>query len=186
MMINQIFRRLMLFSCVLSLISCRNRIKQDIEKLTSTPITLPLNIDIVVNGRDSLITNYYDSEYKLIIYADPDGCASCSVAKLYLWDPLIKYSETFNNRLKFYYIFGTQDSKKIKATLMSNDFSYPVLIDESMEFERLNPHIPKNKSMHTFLLDNNNNVLLIGDPLINKDVEKMFKDIVEEELGKKE
>ncbi|MFI3306556.1 MAG: hypothetical protein R3Y68_08625 [Rikenellaceae bacterium] len=64
-------------------------------------------------------------------------------------------------------------------------FDYPIIIDSIGEFERLNPHLPKNKAMHTFLLDENNNVVLVGNPLNNPKIEKMFKEIVEEKLDEK-
>lgn len=50
--------------------------------------------------------------------------------------------------------------------------------------EIMNPHLPKNKALHTFLLDENNNVILVGNPLHNKKIEKIFYKIVEEKLGK--
>jgi len=67
---------------------------------------------------------------------------------------------------------------------MNNAFDYPVLIDTLGEFEKLNVHLPKDRAFHTFLLDENNNVILVGDPLYNKMIRKMFYKIVEEKLGK--
>ena len=62
-------------------------------------------------------------------------------------------------------------------------FDYPILLDTLREFEKLNPHLPKNRALHTFLLDENNNVILVGNPLHNKKIEEMFYKIVEEKLG---
>ncbi len=39
---------------------------------------------------------------------------------------------------------------------------------------------------HTFLLDENNNVLLVGNSLENEKIEEMFWQILEEKLGKRE
>ena len=63
-------------------------------------------------------------------------------------------------------------------------FNYPILLDTLGEFEKLNPHLPKNHLLHTFLLDENNRVVLVGNPLRNKKIEEMFYKIVEEKLGK--
>ena len=49
-----------------------------------------------------------------------------------------------------------------------------------------NKHIPHHPDMHTFLLDEDNNVLLVGNPLENEKIEEMFWQIVEEKLGKRE
>ena len=40
--------------------------------------------------------------------------------------------------------------------------------------------------MHTFLLDRDDNVLLVGNPIWNEKIEEMFWQIVEERLGKNE
>ncbi len=61
-------------------------------------------------------------------------------------------------------------------------FDHLAMLDKNCSFERLNPHLPKNKAMHTFLLDENNNVILVGNPLQNKEIEKMFYEEVEKRL----
>ena len=66
----------------------------------------------------------------------------------------------------------------------NSKFNYPVILDTLGQFERLNPHLPKNKALHAFLLDENNNVILVGNPLLNKKIKEMFYRIVEEKLGK--
>ncbi len=57
-------------------------------------------------------------------------------------------------------------------------------MDTLNEFAKLNPHLPKNRVLRTFLLDENNKVMLVGNPLHNKKIEDMFYKIVEEKLGK--
>lgn len=47
----------------------------------------------------------------------------------------------------------------------------------------LNPNIPSESMFHTFLLDENNKVILIGNPMVNKQIEEMLVLIVEEKLG---
>ena len=92
----------------------------------------------------------------------------------------------FNNQLRFYFIFSPvkKDLNSIKAAIASSMFDYPIILDTLGEFEKLNTHLPKNRSLHSFLLDENNNVILVGNPLHNKKIEEMFYKIVEEKLGK--
>ena len=103
---------------------------------------------------------------------------------MFLWDPLITYAETYKGKLKFYFIFSTPKSDKVRNALKTNFFNYPVLIDEKGEFEKLNPHLPKNKAMHSFLLDKNNNVIMVGNPIYNKEIEKLFYQQTQELLRK--
>ena len=78
----------------------------------------------------------------------------------------------------FILFFGQQkkDIKSVESILNKNvKFNYPILLDTLGEFEKLNPHLPKNHLLHT---------VLVGNPLRNKKIEEMFYKIVEEKLGK--
>lgn len=64
--------------------------------------------------------------------------------------------------------------------------SIPIYVDTLGVFNRNNRHIPSNPELHTFLLDSNGYVLLVGNPLENEKIEKLFWQILEEKLGKRE
>ena len=64
--------------------------------------------------------------------------------------------------------------------------SVPVYVDTLGVFEDANPQIPSGGELHTFLLDRDDNVLLVGNPIWNEKIEEMFWQIVEERLGKNE
>ena len=49
-------------------------------------------------------------------------------------------------------------------TLQSEDFIYPVCIDLKDTFNKLNK-FPLNDKFRTFLLDNTNKVILVGNPM---------------------
>ena len=123
---------------------------------------------------------------KLVIYTDSVGCTSCAINQINLWDSFIDYANQFNNQLRFYFIFSPvkKDLNSIKLAIANSMFEYPIVLDTLREFEKLNPHLPKNRSFHSFLLDKNNNVILVGNPMQNKRIEEMFYKIVEEKLGK--
>jgi hypothetical protein len=41
-------------------------------------------------------------------------------------------------------------------------------------FERLNPHLPANEQFHTFLLNEENKVVLAGSPVHNEKLKKLY------------
>ena len=183
MKISQYFIRLLL---LVFLFGCDNaKIEKEILQLQSKIISFPCNMNITIHGRDTLIPGYVEKGLKLVIYTDSIDCSSCIISKMYLWNSIMKNTESYKNKLKFYYIISPQEQhiKKIRLALSGADFNYPVLLDTLREFEKLNPHLPKNRALHTFLLDENNNVILVGSPLYNKKIEEMFYKIVEEKLG---
>ena len=55
-------------------------------------------------------------------------------------------------------------------------------IDSSDIFIKKNPHIPLKGVYHTFLLDENNNVILIGNPINNKKINRLFQKLIKDKL----
>ena len=106
--------------------------------------------------------------------------------KINVWEYLLEYAEKFDNRLKFYFIFSPKknDEYSVQLQLKNTYFNYPIILDTKGEFAKLNPHLPENKAMHTFLLDKDNNVILVGNPLLNSKIEKLFKTTVEKHFTK--
>ncbi len=173
---KQLLILLLLTSCINS-----NTIKEELLQLTSKSIELPKNGQIVVDGKDSTISNYFVSEYKLVVYTDSLGCHSCALNGLHVWNDLIEYTKRYKDKVKFYFIFNPPKLEDVRFAIKNNFLAYPILIDTLGEFERLNSHLPNNSAMHTFLLDQNNDVILVGSPLHNSQIEKLFK----EELSKR-
>lgn len=56
--------------------------------------------------------------------------------------------------------------------------SSQIYLDSLNVFSRQNPHVPDGVLYHTFLMDGKGNVLLVGDPVRNSDVNKLFWELV--------
>lgn len=68
-----------------------------------------------------------------------------------------------------------EEEEDFRLLLRYSDFKYPVLIDNEQMFLKLNKQIPNNKKLHTFLLNSNNDVIFIGNPLENGRIEDLFE-----------
>lgn len=155
------------------------KLLKEITLLQSKPINYCQN--------ELIHDNMLQEKIKYVIYSDSVDCMSCAINQMDLWNPFLEYSKRYNGLFKFYFILcpSKKDIKSVKIMLSKNSkFNYPVILDTLGQFERLNPHLPKNKALHAFLLDENNNVILVGNPLLNKKIKEMFYRIVEEKLGK--
>lgn len=150
----------------------------------SKPINLPTSSKVTVLGKDTTINNFFESEIKMIVYTDSAGCTSCGINRMYLWESFVEFAKPFEGKLKYYFIYAPteSDNKSIRISLRTSMFDYPIIVDTEHEFERLNPLLPKNKAMHAFLLDENNKVIFVGNPLHNKQIEKMFYEKVEKRV----
>lgn len=167
------------------LLSCTNRhnIQLELANFQSKPITIPTLLQV---ANDSSFVGRSDCKVRLVVYTDSTGCTSCNLTKMYLWDSLIEFSNKYNGGLKYHFIFSPQkrDIKQFEMSIRNRNMHYPIFLDTLGEFEKLNLHLPKNRKLHTFLLDESNHVILVGDPMQNKQIRKMFYKIVEEKLGK--
>lgn len=174
---------------LLFFIACSDSGKQltkEIKKLQSNAIQLPSKCLVMQLGKELQEFKVNENALKLVVYADSVECTACAINHIDVWGRFIDYAEQFNGHLKFCFIFFPMKKELhgIKLMIANTKFNYPIILDTLGEFEKLNRHLPINKSLHTFLLDENNNVILVGNPTRNKSIEKMFYSIVEEKLGK--
>jgi hypothetical protein len=64
---------------------------------------------------------------------------------------------------------------EVIRTLDVWEFDYPLLLDGSGAFSAANPHIPTDNRFHTFLIDKNGKVVLVGDPVNNPALWELYK-----------
>ena len=175
------------------LIGCDSRVnpfKEDIAMLQSRPLYLPLDSmrKMKTQGEDSVMLVSQQDVMKLVVYTDTADCSSCVLRKMYKWNGLLKKLEVYGGRIQPYFIFRplSKDMGVFYMSMKQITPSCPVYLDSLGVLERANPQIPSNPDLHTFLLDEDNNVLLVGNPIWNEKIKEMFWQIVEEKLGKRE
>ena len=75
------------------------------------------------------------------------------------------------------FILHPRDKKEMVHLLEYNDFSYPVCLDIKGSFDKINK-IPSNLAFQTFLLDNRNKVIAIGNPIHNPNVRTLYLNLI--------
>lgn len=166
------------------------KMRDNIEKMRKNPICIPSDKMVCVLNKEKLTKEFVNDEYslKLVVYVDSVVCSSCRLKEMYKWDDFLSKLESVSSQIKVFFIFATSydNIRKLKISAKTLPNSFPIYMDTTNIFLRMNPHIPHNPMFHTFLLDENNNVLLVGNPLENEKIEKLFWQILEEKLGKRE
>lgn len=87
--------------------------------------------------------------------------------------------------MKYYFIFAPkrEELDMVEFMLKTNTFYYPVFIDKANVFSVNNSHLPSNTMLHTFLLNERNEVIMVGSPLQNADIYDIFHQILKDELS---
>lgn len=176
--------------CTILFSACQQDKKQiEAEKVVKVwmgkEVLLPENIPCSVLGKDTKFEQYdglFDAEYKVLLYVDSTGCSSCRL-KLFEWKLLIEEADSlFLGKLNFLlYLQPKVDNASDLEFLMRRvHFKFPVFIDTNNHLDSLNS-FPKEPAFQCFLLDKNNKVLLIGNPVLNPKIWDLFKKQISEE-----
>ena len=182
----------LLLLTALCFVSCTGKkdFKDGIVQLQSRPVSLSLDkMRCMWNGKDTVVSEErYDTDFKLVVYSDTAACSSCGLKTMYLWDDLIHALESYGKSVSLCFIFMPlqKDLEEFYFTMRTMAPLLPVHVDTAGIFIRENPHIPREAVYHTFLLDKDNRVVLVGNPSRSEKIKEMFWQIVEEKLGKRE
>lgn len=165
---------------VLCLFSCKENNRKEAEMIlkewTDKEVVFPTKIAFSIQGRSTTDFSIQDSEYKVVAYVDSSGCTSC---KLHLsqWKEFIHYTDSTYNNTQFLFFFFPKNARDIYHTLLADKFTYPICIDTLDSFNKLN-HFPSDVRFQTFLLDKDNKVVAIGNPVHNPKIKEIYLNII--------
>jgi hypothetical protein len=166
-----------MFSC------CENKHKKEVRKTVTEwigeEIEFPAELQCVSMMKDTACIDLYSDNYKILLYVDSLGCTNCRT-KLAMWEILISQSDTiFENKPDFLFFFNPKVNrvKELKVLLRNNYFGYPVFIDKDNEIKKLND-FPEKQEYQCFLLDKDNKVVMVGNPVYNSGIWTLYKKII--------
>ncbi|MDR2919117.1 MAG: DUF1573 domain-containing protein, partial [Tannerella sp.] len=101
------------------------------------------------------------------------GCTSCKL-QLGLWKKLIATVDSISGEtVPFLFFFHPKDSREIQHIFKQERFDFPVCIDLKDELNKLNL-FPSDMTFQTFLLDKDNKVAVIGNPVHSLAVKDLY------------
>lgn len=146
---------------------------QMVQEWLGKTIEFPVDCIFTRYAIDTIDYQIPQSSYKVLVYVDSIGCISCKL-QLPKWKEFIKTVDSISNgKVSFLFFFNTQYDKEIYYILKRNNFNYPVCVDKNDKFNSLN-NISKYNSFQTFLLDNENKVSVIGNPIHNLNIQDLY------------
>ena len=166
------------FSC-----GSRSRIDKEIRDFHHVRVTLPLDSMINLSTKGN-ISSYEQAKNIYVVYVDSTSCSDCAINHLSDWSQLDIISNGDNSLLKYLFIIApprgqyTHVAEQVAKDTSFNEF---VFIDTANVFERSNPALPTNKLLHTFLLNSQRQVEIIGSPLTNVRIKEMLMKLLEQE-----
>ena len=172
---------LTLIMCVWMLASCQESREEAMLRFVSEwngkEIKFPSHSVFTVQGKDSVDFEFGNADYKVVTYIDSVGCASCKL-QLPRWKRLVAEVDALTGgRVPFLFYFHPKDMKELRYLTRRDDFTYPVCFDERDELNRLN-RFPSDMTFQTFLLDKDNKVVAMGNPVHNPKVKELYLGVI--------
>lgn len=167
---------------LLILCSCKetekNRISRLVNEWTGKEIIYFDNIVFTLYGQDTLNYSMPHSLYTIVSYVDSIGCIGCKL-QLPRWREFIhELDSTFQDDVFVSIFLHPKNLEELSSILMKDKFDYPICIDLEDTFNKLN-HFPSEMEFQTFLLDKNNKVVAIGNPIHNPQVKELYLNIIQ-------
>ena len=161
------------FLFILSCTDGRNKIEKQVNEWNNKEILFPGNPVFTSMVKDTVPYRIPKTGYKVVVFVDSVGCISCKL-QLPKWKEFMHEVDSLSDgNVPFVFFFQTKDVRELRYILRRDNFSHPVCIDTEDSFYRLN-RFPGEMMFQTFLVDSENRVKVIGNPIHNLSVKDLY------------
>lgn len=177
-------------ACLLFILtmSCESNgeVRDTLKTMRSRPVALHLEeMQCRVQARDTLLADSRKPDLRFVVYVDTTECSPCVLDKMYHWNDMLDETRQYHERLRYIFIIAPKSGQleDVYLSLESSGLKSPVYIDTSYAFRKANPEFPEEPMYHAFLLDRNDSILLVGNPVSNSKIKEIFRRMVKSVKG---
>lgn len=124
--------------------------------------TIPVSVDSILK----------QNQYKIISYVDTSYCYSCRL-QLKKWKEYISEVSDKKKSVVMLLVFNSSLKHEAENLLGMVDWNMPIFFDKKGYFKKTY-NIPDEFALQTFLLDNNNKVIAVGNPVYNPNIKELY------------
>lgn len=151
----------------------KKEITRIVKEWQGKELIFPEDIVFTFHGKDTTDYTVPQSSYKIVMYVDSVGCTSCKL-QLHKWKEFIKEVDSLTyGAVPIIFVFHPKDLREISYLLKRDGIDIPVCIDVEDNLNAMN-HFPSHQEFQTFLLNDENKVVFIGNPVNNLRVKEMY------------
>ena len=162
----------LLFLC-LSMLGCQkeSRLVEEVKDLYGRTISFVDGYTYYCRDSKVSVDSCLQSGLKMVSYWEDIPCTPCACKLLNRWE--CEFQEKFGKDVQYLLIVNTKEGKTLISELKKMNFSLPVLLysDKSFGEENKLNVLARNR---TFLLDNNNKIIAVGEPFGNEALWKVY------------
>ncbi len=164
---------------VLILLSCslHDRKINALHDLYGQQISFPDSILIVSNGKVEKLRYQHDSP-SVLCWLDSNVCNPCAVKGLYMWEDLINIGRSDSMSFDVVFVFTPKHDNRdaiLEEIKKRPTFNGILLIDDDYSFINRNQNIYKKiKYFNTYLIDSEDTVKIVGNPIRNDSMWNLY------------
>lgn len=122
-------------------------------------------------------------DYKLVSYIKMEGCNSCKISTLCAMDKIsLEMDKTYPLEPIYIIDISSKEVDFTYAELCESRIKSPVYLDTCGIFKRTNPRLPENTLFHTFVLNEEGVVVLVGNPFKNIRMTELLDKVMKKKI----
>ena len=166
-----------MFGTSILLLSCKEDPQKEIAKIVTEwqdkEIIFPENMVFTQYGQDTIQYEMPESDYKILLYVDSVGCTGCKL-QLHKWSEFIAEVDSLTSgNVPVLFFFHPKDKRELTYLLKRDGITVPVCLDENDRLNSINS-FPSRDDFQCFLLNKDNKVVFIGNPIHNIRIREMY------------
>lgn len=170
---------------MMCLVSCKkNRTYHIVDNLYNKEITISKEL-IPISGSE-FNNMYSDPEASLLFWFDSTECSICKFERMSLFEDIFIFcrDSVEEHKINVLVLFSPSSFQidDFFEVLNNTKSKYPLLFDKSNRFSLDNNFLPHSRTYHTFLLDKDNKIILVGSPIVNERIWILYKSTLKELL----
>jgi hypothetical protein len=158
-----------------------NRLLDDLEAKIGHKLILPKEVEVYCLASEEAYNrnDIFSSELKIVTYVDGD-CHVC-VSDLKKWHQFITENSSIKELKVLFYIHADDFLAFKRLNEIHIHFPFPLFFDQANSFFKKNA-LSDNKMLQTFLIDNEDNTVLVGNPLFSENLKELYKNEIQKRL----
>ncbi len=180
----RLFLRVLMVMAMANIFFCCSRhIDDNIKKFAQKPIVIPYEKMDFFNPY--LVQSDGQKYIRFVTYLDSTECLSCSFGQLSENERQIFANDTFSI-VQIQYIVKLYNENKeiVRKKIIQSRLQGEIYFDTICVMEKNNPQINDNILFHSFVLNDKNEVIMVGNPFQNGNMEALFKKVIANERKK--
>ena len=170
--------RLLIIATILILFSwgCTNSRERYIKKTIGSELVIFVDSMTKVNNRELYYVEI-EKPLKIVVYSDSTNCNACDI-KFPLWKIRFRELTRENNNIGLIFIINTEEIEDMELNADAVKAPGLRLYDTKGVFKRKNDLFHE-RTFHVFLLDKENKVIIVGNPIENSNLYNLYKKAIE-------